>query len=555
MTDTANRNKVDIIIVGAGIAGLSAALTAKALCPEKIVCVVDKADGPGKHNLSGASFEPESIYDLLNLTYPQWRENKRITAFLSHRVEKESFYMLTGPAKAVNISGAVQLAAKMKCPTGEMVSKGDVIISASKLVRVLEAIAVEKGVELLYNFPVCSVEYDSTARPTGVRLADKGLAKDGSHLENYARGELVVASHVVIAEGADGLAAERFIERSELERDCNQLYSVGIKEVIEVSPEQYAMIGDTGVVRLAGYPIWKPFSDPSIFGGGVLYPMGENRIAVILISSLDWRYKNYNPFAAFTLLKRHPVVAKYIDGGRVVQSGAKMIPEGGYYAVPRNKVLGTVASDRNVVLIGDCAGFVNMRKMKGVANSIYSGILAGKAFNESVESPERYAASYSAMLENADFIKELKRAGKFRQLVSAVGVTLGMPLGNIDFMLPLFHPHTDSRTEMTHGYRYSAEPLDDQSLFIKNTGVHHREDQPPHLIIKDIDVCKWDCARRYDCPCIKFCPGQVYEKTGEHVGPVNASNCLHCKTCQRKCPFDNIEWVVPESGGPRYTEM
>jgi electron-transferring-flavoprotein dehydrogenase len=548
------RNKVDMIIVGAGIAGLSAALTAKTLCPEKTVCVVDKADGPGKHNLSGASFEPESIYDLLNLTYPLWRENKRITAFLGRRVEKESFYILTSPAKSLNITGPVQLAAWLKCPTGEMVSRGDVIISISKLVRVLEAIAVEKGVELLYNFPVCSVEYDSSGRPVGVRLADKGLAKDGSHLENYARGELVLASHIVIAEGTDGFVAEQFIEYSELERDCNQLYSIGLKEILEVSQEQYSLLGDNGVVRLAGYPIWKPFSAPSIFGGGVLYPMGDNHIAVVLITSLDWKYKNFNPFEAFCLFKRHPVVAKFINGGRVVQSGAKMIPEAGYYAVPRNKVNDAMASTGNVVLVGDCAGFVNVRKMKGVSNSIYSGILAGKAFHESADNPDKYAACYSAMLKKADFIKELKKAGKFRQLVSTVGVTLGMPLANIDFILPLFHPHPDSSCEMRQSYRYSGAPLDDQSLFIKNTGVHYREDQPPHLIIKDIDVCKWDCARRYDCPCIKFCPGQVYEKAGEHVRAANASNCLHCKTCQRKCPFNNIKWVVPESGGPRYTE-
>lgn len=556
MKNLAEFKKVDVLVVGAGVAGLAAAVTAKTLSPDLSVCVIDKAPGPGTHNISGATFDISGVFEFLELVFPGWKENPKITSFLGRRVEKEDFYMLTSEKRAIKITPALKLAKKMKLPAGEMISMGDVIISISKLVRVVEALAVERGVEVFYNFPAEKIDFDKlTGMARGVKLADKGRYKDGSEQFNFRQGDLLEAKFVILAEGADGYVSEQFVTCSELERDQPQLYSIGVKEVLEVSPSQYASLGDRNVVRFAGYPLWKPFANPSIFGGGALYPMGSNKVAVVLISALDWKYKDFSPFEAFELFKEHPAVAKYIAGAKVLESGAKMIPEGGYYAMPRDKVRGTIASTTNVALVGDCAGFVNMQRMKGISNAVLSGVQAGKAIGMSLEEPNKFAKHYTCLLDSSDLIDQMKVASKYRQIIAKFGVTLGLLLSNLDFMMPLFKVQSDRHKNLSQLYAHAGKAQADQSFFIKNSGVLHREDQKPHLIIKDVDVCKWQCSRTYDCPCLTFCPGQVYERMHEHIMPVNPSNCLHCKTCQRKCPYNNIEWTVPEAGGPRYTDM
>ncbi|AQQ10501.1 Electron transfer flavoprotein-ubiquinone oxidoreductase [Sedimentisphaera cyanobacteriorum] len=556
MNKFADYKTVDVLVVGAGVAGLTAAAAAKSLCPDKSVCVIDKASGPGRHNLSGGTFDPSSLYEFLNLAFPNWQDNEKISKFLSRRVVNEQFFMLSSKSRAFRITPHLKLAKALKLSAGKMLSEGETIISVSKLVRVVEAMAVEKGVEIYYNFPADFVDFDhKTARAKGVRLADKGLDEGGIKQMNYTPGELINAENVILAEGADGYVTEQFIAHSELERNQPQIYSLGVKEVIEVSPEQYKAIGSSNVLRFAGYPLWKPFSSPSIFGGGALYPLGSRRIAVVLISALDWKYKDYSPYEAFCLFKKHPKVARYIDGGRVLEAGAKLIPEGGFHSIPRDKVRSTYAGTSNVLLTGDCAGFVNMHRMRGLSNAVLTGLQAGKAVSMKEKNGGSLAKNYSNMLEFSGLIDQMKRAAKFRQIISKFGVTLGLGLGNIDFMLPLFNIRQDNKREMTESYPFSGKGLFDQADFVKHTGVQHRENQQPHLVIKDVDICKWECARKYDCPCLKFCPGQVYEKMQEHVGPVNTSNCLHCKTCQRKCPYSNIEWTVPEAGGPMYTDM
>jgi len=549
-------NKVSVLIVGAGPAGLASAIQLKTEKPEIDVCVIDKAPGLGNHNLSGAVLEAQVLHRLLDSAAAGWQESEAAKDVLGKKVDKDNVMFFLGKKLSFNIFFMIKLAKIFQLSVGQMIHKGDYIVSISKLTKWLGQLARDFGVEVLTGFAAEDIILDESAdKATGVKLVDQGLDKEGNKQPNFIEGEVVNADFVVLAEGCDGLLTENFIEKAKLQRQSPQLYSVGVKELIKVSSEQYKKFGDTRVVHAMGYPLWTPVIGPGMFGGGIMYPAGDEHIAVGMIVGADWKYCDFNPQDALTNFKNHRFVKKFIEGGTVVEAGAKMIPEGGYYAIPRDAETGSIGKG-NVMILGDSAGFVNMLKIKGLHSAIDSGIQAAKAIAENLNNPEAAASRYTELIEQSNVAGEMASAKNFRQTVAKFGPLQGMPLSVLGGLLPKFKAEYDYEAMTIAPYRLKGNQEFDKDTFTAMAATEHREEQPSHLTILDSDICKTRCTPQFSSPCITFCPAGVYETVHDEVKPANPSNCLHCKTCQRKCPFDNIRWTAPEGGGgPRYKQM
>ena len=554
MSENKTYSKVSVLVVGAGPAGLAAAITLKKTKPEIDVCVVDKAAEPGNHNLSGAVVEHDSLRKLLDMAVPDWQNSEQAKQILGRTVEADDVLFMTSKT-ALKINPMISLGKLLHLGFGQMAHHGDYVVSISKLVKWLSEIAQQAGVEVMNGFAVEDILVDSTGKATGVKLVDQGRDKEGHPLPNYLAGETINADSIILAEGCDGLVTETFIKKAGLRRKANQLYSVGVKEIIKIKPEQYAKFGDNRVVHAMGYPLWTPFVGPNMFGGGIMYSCGDNHVSVGMIVGLDWKYCDFNPQDSLTHFKNHPFVKQFIDGGTIVAAGAKMIPEGGFYAVPRDPMTSAIGKS-NVLILGDSAGFVNMNKIKGLHNAIESGMIAAKAIVATANNSDGAALRYTQMLDTSAVAKEMRTAENFRQTVAKFGPTIGFPLSAISGLLPRFEVEPDYKEMKTKRYKYNGNKEFDKDTFTAMAATQHREEQPSHLSILDSNICKQKCTPNFDSPCITFCPAGVYEDIHGTVKPANPSNCLHCKTCQRKCPFDNIRWTVPEgSGGPRYKIM
>ncbi len=551
-----NLNKTSVLIVGAGPAGLAAAITLKNKLPHTEICVIDKAAEPGNHNLSGAVLEADCLNTLLAAVDKDWKQSEQAKEILAYKVTKDNLLFLAGKNFPFNISISIKLAKALKLNFAQMSHMGDYIVSISKLTKWLSQAAKNLGVEVIHGFAAEDIIYDEKKNAAlGVKLVDQGLDKLGQKQPNYVAGEIINADVIVLAEGCDGLVTEKFIEEAGLVRRANQLYSVGVKEIIKVSDEQFRKFTHGRAVHALGYPLWTPVLGPAMFGGGIMYPAGENHIAVGMIVGLDWKYCDFNPQDALTNFKNHRFVKKFIEGGTIVEAGAKMIPEGGYFALPRNPQTSAIGK-ANVLLLGDAAGFVNMLKIKGIHNAIKSGIAAGAAIAECTNNPAAIASKYTELLNMSGVIEEMKQAAKFRQTVAKLGPLFGIPLSILGGKLPKFKIKKDYEVLTSKKYKYKPSKNYDKDTFTAMAATEHREEQPSHLTITNTNICAQKCTPRFNSPCITFCPAGVYETVNEQVKPANPSNCLHCKTCQRKCPFDNIRWTAPEGGGgPRYKNM
>ncbi|MGB2809849.1 MAG: electron-transfer flavoprotein:ubiquinone oxidoreductase [Sedimentisphaerales bacterium] len=549
-------NKVSVLVVGAGPAGLACAIQLKTQKPEIDVCVIDKSAEPGNHNLSGAVLEKDALHRLLDSAVEGWRDSDAAKDVLGKKVKKDNVMFFLGGKLSFNIFFIIKLAKRLGLNFGQMIHEGDYIVSISRLTKWLVQIAKDVGVEVLPGFAAADIILeDSAERSAGVRLVDQGLDREGGKRPNFVEGGVINSRFVVLAEGCDGLLTEKFIEKVGLRRQSPQLYSVGVKEIIKVSGQQYEKFGDDRVVHAMGYPIWTPFFGPGMFGGGICYPVEDEHIAVGMIVGADWKYCDFNPQDALTNFKNHRFIRQFIEGGAVVEAGAKMIPEGGYHAVPRDPETGSIGK-ANVLILGDSAGFVNMLKIKGLHNAIDSGMKAGEAIFENLENPESAAVRYTELIDKSTVGKEMESAKNFRQTVAKFGPLQGMPLSVFGGLLPEFDTEKDFEAMTIAGYRLKPNQDFDKDTFTAVAATEHREEQPSHLTIIDSEVCRTRCTPIFDSPCITFCPAGVYETIHDEVEPANPSNCLHCKTCQRKCPFDNIRWTVPEGGGgPRYKRM
>ncbi len=555
MPSNKDYNKVSVLVVGAGPAGLATAIQLKTLKPDIDVCVIEKALDLGNHNLSGAVLEPEPFHTLMNAAAPGWRESDPAKDVLANIIDKDDIMFLLGRKLAFNIFFAMKLGKALGLGFGQMIHKGDYSVSISKLTKWMGGIAKCLGAEVLTGFAAEEIMLDHAGRATAVKLVDQGLDKEGNKQPNYVEGEIIKADFVVLAEGCDGLLTEKFIEKAQLKRQSPQLYSLGVKELIAVSPEQYAKFTSGRVVHAMGYPIWTPVFGPGMFGGGIVYAGAKDHLSVGMIVGADWKYSDFNAQDALTNFKNHKFVKQFIEGGTVVEAGAKMIPEGGYYAIPRDPETGTIGK-ANVMILGDSAGFVNMLKIKGLHNAIDSGMQAAKAVAESLEQPETAAQKYTDSIDASNVAKEMKSARNFRHVIAKFGPLQGMPLSVFGGLLPKSEVEPDYQAMTVANYRLKPKQSFDKDTFTAVAATEHREEEPSHLTIRDRTICRTKCTPIFNSPCITFCPAGVYETIHDEVKPANPSNCLHCKTCQRKCPFDNIRWTVPEGGGgPRYRRM
>ncbi|MCJ7674710.1 MAG: electron transfer flavoprotein-ubiquinone oxidoreductase [Sedimentisphaerales bacterium] len=556
MSNNQSYNKVSVLVVGAGPAGLATAIQLKVLKPELDVCVIEKAADLGNHNLSGAVLEAQPLHSLLDSAVPGWQDTDAAKDILANKIDKDNIMFLLGKKLAFNIFFMIRLARLFGLGFGQMIHKGDYSVSTSKLTKWMGQIARGLGAEVLTGFAAADIILDDAeGRAIGVKLVDQGLDKEGHKQPNYIEGEIINADFIALAEGCDGLVTEKFVEKANLQRQSPQLYSVGVKELIKVNAEQYEKFTAGRVIHAMGYPIWTPIIGPGMFGGGIVYAGVQEHLSVGIIIGADWKYYDFNPQDALTNLKEHRFVKQFIEGGTVVEAGAKMIPEGGFYAIPRDPQTGSIGK-ANVMILGDSAGFVNMLKIKGLHNAIDSGMQAAKAIVDSLDKPEQAAVRYTELIEQSNVAKEMWSARNFRQTVAQFGPLQGMPLSVFGGLLPRFKVEKDYEAMTVLPYRLKPNPQFDKDTFTAMAATEHREEQPSHLTILEKTICETKCTPLFNSPCITYCPAGVYETIHGQVKPANPSNCLHCKTCQRKCPFDNIRWTVPEgAGGPRYKRM
>lgn len=538
-------NKIDVLFVGAGPASLAGAIKLKQLLNEKgrneSVVVIEKADKLGQHNLSGAVFEADVLDDLIT----DWRqsEDKFVTTMLANRVERDETYFLGSGGLAIKVPEAVMPSA--------MHHEGNYVISISEMVNWLARVAREIGVEIYTGFAAGELVVENN-RVKGVKLGEKGMDKEGNQQSNYVPGEVLEAKVTVLGEGSLGLLAEDLVNKFKLDNGRNpQIYSVGAKETIKL-PEKNNF-GSNRVIHTMGFP--NKMLTPDIFGGGTLYSMGANTVAVSIILALEWKYCDLNPQQELQVFKSHPFIGRLLEGGEVTGYGAKTLPEGGYYSIPQ------LAAD-GAVIIGDDAGLTNVKKLKGLHYAIKSGMLAAEAIFGAIESGSFTRSSlkkYEDLLAGSFIMKDLEEARNYRQVFTKAGIAglyVGAPLSLVQHMFPFrlgTRPDYEGMKRIKLGRQYAGgiDRLSDVSF----SGTDHREDEPSHITFLDPAECG-PCAEKYGCyPCESFCPGEVY-KFEDHQLVLSPSNCLHCQTCRVKCPLQNIRWKVPEGGdGPKYKEM
>ncbi len=530
-------DQMDVLFVGAGPASLAGAIRLKQLLREKgrpeSVVVIEKGGRTGHHNLSGAVFEAAVLDELV----PDWRERRDrfVVRALANRVERDELYYFPGKRSSIRIPDAIVPAA--------MRHRGDLIVSVSELVRWLAGVAGEFGVEVYPGFAAREllVEGDWVR---GVRLVDRGLDRNGRPQSNYLPGESLTAGVTVLGEGSLGPLADQVIRRFDLDRGRNaRLVSVGVKEMIRL-PAGNAF-GANRAVHAAGYP------NLGTFGGGTVYSMGENLVAVALVLGLDWKYADLNPHRELQVFKSHKLVQEWLEGGKVVEYGAKTLPEGGYFAVPQLVVNGAV-------MIGDDAGLTNVSKLKGLHYAIKSGMLAAEAIFEALVAgscAREELQRYEARLEESFVMKDLAAARNYRQVFARAGPLMGMPLSLVQRWLPPLGSRPDHVSLTPRRLGGNRAGGVDRLTDVSFSGTHHREGAPAHIAVIDPALCA-KCRERFGLyPCESFCPGEVYKASGDGLA-LSPSNCLHCQTCREKCPYRNVSWQVPEGGdGPMYRMM
>ncbi len=531
-------NQVDVLIVGGGPAGLSAAIKLQQLLNERgrteRVAVIDKAEKAGQHILSGLVFEPHVLDDLI----PDWKERKDpfITKALSSEVQKDDTLFLTK-------SAAIKLPEWVVPPY--LRHRGDLVLSGSEMVRWLVKEAEALGVRFYTGFAAVEVLYGESG-VAGIRLGDKGLDREGEPQVNFVPGETIEAKVTVFAEGSLGQLAEDVVKRHHLDEGrIHQIHSLGVKEAIKLPADH--PFGENHVVHTFGFPL------ANVFGGGTIYSLDKSTVLVALVLALDWKYADLNPQQELQVFKSHKYVSRILEGGEVIAYGAKTLPEGGYFALPRPYTDGAL-------IVGDDAGFTDVRKLKGWHNAMRSGLLAGEAIMTAIERNDfsaRTLARYGELLKASSVIGDLKRGKNYRQMFTkGRTVYLGAPLSLIQGLIPgrvKTEPDHQGmkRVHLKRDYRGGYDRLSDVAL----SGTIHREEEPFHIRISDPNGCD-ACFRDYGVhPCAYFCPADVY-RFEDHELILNPSNCVHCQTCRTKCPHQVIEWRVPEGGGgPKYKIM
>jgi electron-transferring-flavoprotein dehydrogenase len=540
----------DVVIVGAGPAGLTAAIRLKQLANaaqrELSVCILEKGSEVGAHILSGAVIDPIALSELI----PGWKDKgSPLTVPVS-----ENHHWILSEGKKWEFPHFLM--------PPFMNNRGTYTLSLGNFCRWLAGQAEELGVEIFPGFPAAEILFNEDGSVKGVATGDVGIARDGSHRPDYQAGMELHARYTFFAEGARGSLTKRLTEVFKLRDESGpQVYGLGIKELWDIPAEKHK---PGRVIHTQGWPL------QDAWGGGFLYHQENNQVALGFVVSLDYQNPYLSPFEEMQRWKTHPAIRAEIEGGRRVSYGARAINEGGYQAIPKLVFPGGA-------LIGCSAGFVNVPRIKGTHTAMKSAMLAAEAAFEAISNDRSsdLLETYPAALRKSWVAKELKGVRNAQPAVAHWGATAGTLYAGLDlwlnqlgigvpWTLKLRPDHTSLRE------KNQVAPIDYpkpdgvvtfdrlSSVFISNT--NHEEDQPVHLTLKDADIPTAINLPVYAGPEQRYCPAGVYEfvdgESGEPRLQINAQNCVHCKTCDIKDPTQNITWVTPEGGGgPNYPNM
>ena len=536
---------VDVVIVGAGPSGLSAAIRLAQLAAENdtelTICLLEKGSEVGAHILSGAVLEPKALNELI----PDWKEKG---APLNTEAADDNFLFLTK-------TGSI----RMPTPP-QMHNKGNYIVSLGNVCRWLKEQAEELGVQVFEGFAAAEILYDDDGAVAGVATGDMGVGEDGEPKDGFTPGYELHAKYTFFAEGCRGSLTKDLFEKFNMRSDSDpQSYALGIKELWEIDPEQHQQ---GRILHTIGWPL-----DTKTYGGSFLYYLEDNQVAVGFVTGLDYRNPYLSPFEEFQRFKTHPSIRPIFEGGRRVAYGARALNEGGFQSIPELTCPGAA-------IIGCAAGFLNVPKIKGSHNAMKTGMIAAEAaFAALSREGGKVLEDYPVNLKKSWVWDELYRVRNIRPSFRW-GMWIGLIYSAIDtFLLRgkapwTFKQHADHTTLLPASEAPKIEyPKPDgevsfdrlSSVYISNT--NHEEDQPVHLTLKDPLVPISVNLEKYDAPEQRYCPAGVYEivEDDAETGPklqINAQNCVHCKTCDIKDPTQNINWIVPEGGGgPNYPNM
>ena len=533
----------DVVIVGAGPAGLSASIQLKKLAQEKnldiSVCVVEKGSEVGAHILSGAVIEPRTLNELI----PDWKNQG---APLNTPATVDRFFYLSARKS-------------FRLPTPPpMKNHGNYIISLGAFCRWLGTKAEELGVEIYPGFAASEILIDTDNKVYGVATGDMGLDVDRNPTDTYEPGVELHAKFTLFGEGCRGSLTKILMETYNLEEHSDpQTYAIGIKELWEVSSDQHKL---GQITHTIGWPL-----DKNTYGGSFIYHLEDNQVAIGFVVGLDYQNPFLSPFDEFQQFKTHPLIRPILENGKRISYGARALVEGGYQSLPKLTFPGGA-------LIGDSAGFLNVPKIKGTHTAMKSGMLAAESLiNALTEEPVQELFSYRKSIEKSWLGNELKSVRNIRPSFK-LGLWGGLAYSAIDSYIlrgkaPWTFHHEHDHKQLT--FSAKAQKIDYpkpdgvitfdklSSVFLSNT--NHQEGQPIHLVIKDEDIPVKVNFEKYDGPEARFCPAGVYEyvkESGINRLQINASNCVHCKTCDIKDPSQNITWTSPQGGdGPNYPNM
>ena len=547
--------EADVLIVGAGPGGLACALhlanlfekhaaanKTPALSAENIY-VLEKGREVGAHQLSGAIMDPRGLRELV----PDFEKS----APLDTPVTGDAVYYFTEHESF-----------KSPITPPPLQNHGNYVVSVSKLVKWLGGLVEKKGINLFTQFAGRELIYERDGI-AGVITEDKGVDKNGKPKDNFTPGYELRAKVTVLAEGSRGSLTKEMVNKLRLDGLNPQIYGIGIKELWDVQPGRI----ETGfVAHSLGWPLTS-----DLYGGGWIYGMQNNRVSVGMVVALEYKNPLFDPHEAFQKFKTHPTVKKILEGGKLVRYGAKTVPYGGWYSMPRTHVDGGL-------IIGDSAGVLNSQRLKGIHTAIKTGMLAAETIYEALckgDTSSATLAAYQKKIDQSWVKKELWEVRNFHQAFHD-GLIPGFVQSGLQFVTGgrgLVDPMRSEPGYKEYKKRNRSAHLVDQSLRYKgdgkltfdrltdvyHSGTRHEEDQPCHLIVLEPNICIDRCIREYGNPCQYFCPAAVYEMVTEKGAPklkINASNCVHCKTCDIADPYQIINWVPPEGGGgPNYEGM